>query len=206
MRFRTPARAAEGGNGERLRGAFIVKSHSPPGNPVYTVSRGYPNARPDQVCRVITDEIMSRTRDKQTVVTCQYPAEIENVRVAAGEAAVTGGSRIVGEWRGSSTCLNLQVAPACKDEIVRYVFSASSSDPNTFHVVADKLIAGAYQPMGEFDLLYSDKDGEWTYQFDSPNCPHCRWWYRVDSSGLTGGIFNQAGIALRKVSATRRAP
>jgi hypothetical protein len=60
--------------------------------------------------------------------------------------------------------------------------------------------------MYEIDLRYSETEGSWFYQFDNPSCPHCRWWYRIDSSGLVGGVTNQAGDVLRKVSARRHAP
>ena len=121
----------------------------------------------------------------------------------AGSPAVSDGARIVGEWRGTSICTNHQLAPACKDESVRYIFSASPQDTNTFHLLAERLESDAYQVMYEIDLRYSEADGTWTYQFDSRTCPQCLWWYRMESSSLVGGITSKAGEALRKVVARR---
>ena len=121
----------------------------------------------------------------------------------AGSPQVSEGSRIAGEWRGTSVCTNHQLAPACRDESVRYVFSASPQDSNTFHLVADRLEAGTYQVMYEIDLHYSATDGTWSYQLDSRACPHCLWWYRIDSSGLVGGITSKDGEELRRVVAQR---
>ena len=50
------------------------------------------------------------------------------------------GRRIVGEWRGTSLCTNRELAPACKDETVRYVFTGPIGGTNTYHLVADKLV------------------------------------------------------------------
>lgn len=119
---------------------------------------------------------------------------------------VSRSSSIVGEWRGTSTCTNHRQAPACKDESVRYVFSASAQDSNTFHLVADRLESGAYQLMYEIDLRYSEADRTWTYPFDSPACPHCVWWYRIESSRLVGGITSKTGEALRNLVARRTMP
>lgn len=111
------------------------------------------------------------------------------------------GDRIVGEWRGTSTCTDRTAAPACQDEAVRYFISAQSG---RYHLDAHRLNNGVFARMYEADLTYSNADNRWTYAFDSPACPHCVWWYRIAADGsLTGGITSQAGMELRRVSALK---
>jgi hypothetical protein len=123
--------------------------------------------------------------------------------LAASPPADPAGTRIRGEWRGTSLCTNLELAPACKDETVRYVFTGPIGGTNTYHVAADKLVGKTYQSMGEFDLKYGAVDSTWTYVLNAPRCKECRWWFRVRGSGLSGGLTTAAQDTLRKVTATR---
>lgn len=125
---------------------------------------------------------------------------------AASPAADAPGDRILGEWRGSSTCTNLELLPACKDESVRYVFTAVPGASARYHVVADKLVAGEYQTMGEMDFDYVAAEALWVHDLHSSSCAQCRWWYRIDGAELVGGLTGQGGAALRKVSARRHEP
>lgn len=120
-------------------------------------------------------------------------------------AAESPGDRILGEWRGSSICTNRELTPACKDEQVRYVVTRKPKAANTYHVVAEKLVSGAYQPMGEMDFVYSEKEATWFSDFDVPPCRNCRWWYRLDGSELVGGLTDHEGRPRRKVNAQRSA-
>lgn len=124
--------------------------------------------------------------------------------LAASPPTDPAGNRIRGEWRGTSQCTNLLLAPACKDETVRYVFSGPIGGRNTYHVAADKLIGKTYQPMGEFDLTYGAADSTWTTVFNVPSCKECRWWFRIRGSRLTGGLTSAAQDTLRRVMATRQ--
>jgi hypothetical protein len=126
--------------------------------------------------------------------------------LAAGQPADPAGGRIVGEWRGTSICTNHELAPACKDEIIRYVFTGPAKAKKSYHLVADKLVSGKYETMGEMDFEYSGADSTWSCGFSSPRCPKCTWWYRIEKSGLVGGITSGSGDALRKVSAKRYVP
>jgi hypothetical protein len=110
--------------------------------------------------------------------------------------------RILGEWRGTSICINSQLAPACHDEIIHYVFSARAR--GAYHQAAYKIVDGAEDLMGEADLTYSAADNRWSFAFDARTCAHCTWWYRIDAADhLTGGITSQSGVELRRVSAER---
>lgn len=125
--------------------------------------------------------------------------------VASPELIASDGDQVIGEWRGTSLCTNLEKAPACKDETVRYVFTRNDGAA-TYHQVADKLVSGSYQTMGEMDLVYAAADGTWSHEFSTRNCAKCRWWYRMDANDLIGGLTDDSGEQLRKVLVRRHVP
>lgn len=110
---------------------------------------------------------------------------------------------IVGEWRGTSLCVNRQVAPACNDEQVHFIFSLRSAEPRIVHVDAQKRVGTNYETMGEMDLDYSREDHEWSYVLDTPRAK-ARWSFRVINDELVGTLIDQlTGLQIRKVSAAR---
>jgi hypothetical protein len=111
---------------------------------------------------------------------------------------------IVGEWRGTSLCTDRKLAPACTDERVRYTVRALAAK-DTVHLVADKLVGDAWEPMGEFDLGRDAPTSEWRAEFTSPRGYHGRWWFVVRGDSLVGGLTDLAtGGRVRAVSASRR--
>ena len=111
---------------------------------------------------------------------------------------------LIGEWRGESTCTNLVLAPACKDETIRYVFSAVRAAPARLHLVADKLVGGKFEPMGEFDVDYSPAARVWRYDFETRQPMKLRWEFKLDGASLSGVIVvRDSGEILRRVSARR---
>ena len=116
------------------------------------------------------------------------------------------GRRIVGEWRGTSLCSNRELAPACKDETVRYTFSGPIGTTNTYHLLAEKLVGSDYQSMGEMDLTYTSADSTWKNVFDARKCKQCAWWFRMRASGLVGALTTAEGDTLRRVAAARHEP
>lgn len=121
---------------------------------------------------------------------------------ACAQPSVSVADRIAGEWRGTSICTDRDLAPACRDEVIRYVFTSRGS--GLYHQAAYKLVNGVEDLMGEADLTYDAAAERWTFVFNSPACPHCLWWYRVDATDhLTGGITSQSGRELRRVAAAR---
>lgn len=123
--------------------------------------------------------------------------------VAASPPTDPAGNRIRGEWRGTSQCTNPVLAPACKDETVRYVFTGPIGRTSTYHAAADKLVGKAYRPMGEMDFTYGAADSTWTSVLDMPGCRACQWWFRIRGSRLIGGLTSSAHDTLRKVTAIR---
>jgi hypothetical protein len=133
----------------------------------------------------------------RTLLTVMFAA------LAASPPTDLAGNRIRGEWRGTSQCTNLVLAPACKDETVRYVFTGPIGRTNKYHAAADKLVGKNYQSMGDLDLTYDAADSTWTGVLDMPSCKECRWWFRIRGSRLTGGLTSGAQDTLRKVMAMR---
>ena len=134
------------------------------------------------------------------------PLTLAILVLAPSKPVDPAGGRIVGEWRGTSICTNRKLLPACKDEIVRYVFTGPAKDTNMYHLVADKLVSGSYEAMHEMDFEYAGAESTWTHDVGAPTCPKCMWWYRIDTSGLVGGVTSGSGDALRKVLAKRHVP
>jgi formylglycine-generating enzyme required for sulfatase activity len=108
---------------------------------------------------------------------------------------------LAGEWRGTSLCVDLARAPNCKDEIVRYTFTPAS-DGRSAHLVADKIVAGRFEPMGEMDV--SPAGGEWRYELRTRSGEALRWSFRPNGRRLAGELTRAAdGARLRAVEAAR---
>ena len=117
--------------------------------------------------------------------------------------AFSAPGEIDGEWRGTSVCTNRQVAPACTDERVHYLFSRRGTDAGVVHADARKLIGATYESMGEMDFAYSTADDEWSSLIETPRVK-ARWSFRVVKGELTGMLVDQpTGAQVRKVTASR---
>lgn len=105
----------------------------------------------------------------------------------AASAAGTGDlSHFLGTWRGTSTCVNRQVAPACNDETVVYEVERSDK-PQTAIVKADKIVDGKRLPMGDLEFVYNAKEGCWHGEFTTPRAQGV-WCLVVDGTNLTGSL------------------
>jgi len=129
----------------------------------------------------------------------------------AGGVLLAGFSRprqtsgINGEWRGTSLCTDLERAPACHDEQVRYVFRSVGATPDSTHVVAEKLVNGAYESMGELDLARDRATGAWAAEFRSQRGDLARWTFAVRGDSLAGSLVSLPdGARIRVVSARRK--
>jgi hypothetical protein len=99
----------------------------------------------------------------------------------ASEADV---QKIVGTWRGTSTCVDLKAAPACKDEVAVYEIAAVPNTVDRVTVKGFKVVNGERQFMG--DLVFTlGSDGVWACDFQSPNAKS-RWTLTVDGTKMTG--------------------
>ena len=122
---------------------------------------------------------------------------------ADGGAPADRSHEIVGEWHGTSTCVNRELAPACKDETVRYLFTPSSSGAGIIHCAAYKLVDGKFEPMGEIDLTYSPMSAAWTYDFEARQSKS-QWRFEIKGDTMSGSLLDQpSGSRIRTVAATR---
>jgi hypothetical protein len=111
-------------------------------------------------------------------------------------------SELIGTWRGASTCTDRVAAPACRDEVAVYEFTAEEKS-GTVHWKADKVIDGQRQPMGEMDLAYDRTDKCWKAEFNSPRF-HGVWCLAVDGDHLTGTSWLLPGKeTVRKIDLRR---
>ena len=118
-------------------------------------------------------------------------------RPDAGEPAA-----LLGTWRGTSTCTDRVVAPACRDEVVVYDFTPGAR-AGIVHWKADKIVGGQREPMGELDLEYDGRDTCWKYEFTAPRF-HGVWCLAVDGPRMSGTLRSIPGReTVRKVEARR---
>jgi hypothetical protein len=121
--------------------------------------------------------------------------------VLAATAAASPRDAFLGEWRGTSTCTDRKVAPACKDEVVVYRVTPARGD--TAHLAAYKIVEGEEQPMGELDFSRNARTGEWTSEFRTPRV-HAVWSFRVADTLMTGTLVDvPTGAIVRRVRVTR---
>lgn len=110
-------------------------------------------------------------------------------------------SELVGTWRGTSTCSDRVAAPACRDEVVIYDFTAG--EKGTVHWKADKVVEGQRQTMGELDLAYDAGARCWSAEFRSPRV-RMVWCLVVDGAHLTGtGRQLPGDQTVRKIDARK---
>jgi len=93
-------------------------------------------------------------------------------------------AELVGTWRGTSTCVDRVAAPACRDEVVVYEFTAAARAGSVIWK-ADKVVDGQRQSMGEMELAYDAKQKCWAAEFSSPSL-RSTWCLAVDGAHLTG--------------------
>jgi len=123
--------------------------------------------------------------------------------VAAGTTELQRPSELIGVWRGTSTCTDRVAAPACQDEIIVYEFTAGAQ-PGTVHWVADKVMNGKRESMGEFDLEYDTTEKCWTVEFASPRVKVV-WRLSADGRRLSGTARLLPGNeTVRKVDARKQ--
>lgn len=107
-------------------------------------------------------------------------------------------AQLIGLWRGTSTCTDRVAAPSCHDEQVVYEFTAGKK-PGTVHWIADKLVNGQRENMGELDLTYERTEHDWKAEFSSPRV-NMVWRLAVDGTHLSGtGRQLPGNVIVRKL-------
>src|SRR5262245_54091466 len=103
---------------------------------------------------------------------------------------------VSGDWTGTSLCTDLKALPACHDEIALYHFTPK--DEKTVHLVADKIVNGKAEYMGEFDM---NIDGNHLTSGQG----RALWDFTVDGDRITGTLKLQPGNqVVRKIDVRRK--
>ena len=107
---------------------------------------------------------------------------------------------LAGDWTGTSICTNRKLLPGCHDETVVYHFTPRGA--KTVHVVADKIVDGKPQYMGEFDMT---KEGaRLTYEMTNGQ-GRALWDFNVDGDRITGMLkLLPGGDVVRKIDVRRK--
>ncbi len=129
--------------------------------------------------------------------------------VAAGVWAASAGTAvaqqgaILGNWRGTSTCVKDAANSACNDEQVIYHFTAMSGKPDSVALAAEKIVAGKPEPM--FDLTLGRDAGEKAWSTEWSNARyHILWSFQASGDTLTGTLYMLPDRRVaRNVRATR---
>lgn len=90
---------------------------------------------------------------------------------------------LVGVWEGESVCVNHKVAPNCHDEHVQYVVTKSKS--GDAHFVANKLVDGKWEWMGDLEFRYDRDRHQWRADYKNSRVT-VRWEFEAEKDRIKG--------------------
>ena len=109
-------------------------------------------------------------------------------------------AEFLGTWRGTSTCVDRELAPACNDETIVYEVSKSDAD-NEALLEAYKVVDGQRVPMGELKFVYNEKEECWRSEFTTTRV-HAVWCLSITGVQMTGSLrVLPQNVDVRKVQA-----
>jgi hypothetical protein len=76
-------------------------------------------------------------------------------------------SAVLGDWSGTSLCVDKKKFPACKDETVVYHITRVAGKSDIVNLSADKIVNGKPEFMGAFDFVYDAKKQTLTSEFQN---------------------------------------
>lgn len=119
-------------------------------------------------------------------------------------AAEPGPPAILGVWKGTSTCVDREIAPACKDEVTLYTFTKKEGGPaGTITLQADKIVDGKREPMGDLDGIWDEAKGTWTCDMRTPRV-NAVWSFTVAGKELAGSLVDvPTKKKIRKIEARK---
>ena len=110
----------------------------------------------------------------------------------------------LGDWDGTSSCVDKVKFPACKDEIVVYHVVASPAGDSHATMTADKIVDGKALNMGTLEFQFDSNLKAWTSELKNPN-GSALWSFRVTGSELSGTLAHlPSNDLIRKVTAKKR--
>ncbi|HMD36494.1 MAG TPA: hypothetical protein VKH42_16065 [Vicinamibacterales bacterium] len=115
----------------------------------------------------------------KAIIVCALAAASAYAQKPTGDPA-----SLLGTWRGTSTCTDRRAAPACADEVVVYEFKPGS-EAGAVRWLADKIVDGKRESMGEVELRWDGAESVWKAEFSSPRVKSV-WKLSVDGPHLTG--------------------
>jgi hypothetical protein len=108
----------------------------------------------------------------------------------------------IGTWRGTSTCVNREFAPACKDEVVVYEVARTDA-PGTAHIKAYKIVNGEKLLMGELDYTYDETNACWAGEFRNDHV-HIVHRLKIDGTSMSGTLSDvETGTKVREMALKR---
>jgi hypothetical protein len=127
--------------------------------------------------------------------------------VAIGAAAVLAApapvAEVLGEWRGTSTCVKSPEFSSCHDEVVVYEVRKAAGNGETVTLAAFKIVNGEKLPMGDLDFAYDAKQGAWTSEFRNDRV-HVLWTFFVRDGAITGTLVDLPSKHLIRNVSVRR--
>lgn len=109
---------------------------------------------------------------------------------------------IVGDWRGTSICVDRVHFPACNDEQVIYEARLTHAAPDTVTIGAYKLVNGEPAFMGDYALTLQ-ADSTWASDFRYARA-HLLLKLRVNGDSLSGMLKDlTSGYVVRDIKALR---
>ena len=110
---------------------------------------------------------------------------------------------ILGTWRGTSTCVDRQRHPACKDEVVLYEFRRKAAAEGVVTLSAGKIVEGQVVPMGELDCRWDAERRSWTSEFRNEGV-HILWSFVVRGDAIEGTLVDLPDRNLLRNVAVKR--
>ena len=142
----------------------------------------------------------SKWTDRRLVAAAALWGLLAAARAASAAAPV---ETILGEWRGTSTCVKSAEFPSCHDEIVVYEFRRAAAGGDRVTLAAYKIVGGEKLLMGEMDFDYDARQAAWTSEFRSAQY-HGLWTFFVKGDAITGTLVDLPSRHVVRNVAVRR--
>jgi len=114
-------------------------------------------------------------------------------------------AEVLGDWRGTSTCVKSAEFASCRDEVVIYEFRKAAEGERVV-LTAYKIVDGEKQLMGEFYLTWDAQQGAWTKDFQNERY-HGLFTYVVHGDDITGTLVDlPSRHVIRNISVRREKP
>jgi hypothetical protein len=109
---------------------------------------------------------------------------------------------ILGTWHGTSICVDRARDTACHDEEVIYQVDSAAGPAGPVRMVADKVVDGARESMGELRLRYDTTTRAWSAELRARS--HMRWSFEPKGDAMSGTLIElPSGRLIRRVAVRR---